>query len=189
MDLTNIFTTCLGAALALLGSFFERKYSDYLNRKGKFYIYYRKVNLPYGNKYGWGFKDNCLGIPLYVDFSNTTNENNVVRDFALYLYHDKEKVKKLVQINHMNNNDINFGVVNDRYSFVVEPKSILSINALYMLKKDELNINDSLYKIKISYYDENNKKIEYDFLKIQSDDWSDHLFTIDEEWILLNPEN
>lgn len=89
----------------------------------------------------------------------------------------------------MNTNDINFGVVNDRYSFVVEPKSILSINALYMLKKDELNINDSLYKIKISYYDENNKKIEYDFLKIQSDDWSDHLFTIDEEWILLNPEN
>lgn len=55
MDLTNIFTTCLGAALALLGSFFERKYSDYLNRKGKFYtivklIFHMGINTDGGLK-------------------------------------------------------------------------------------------------------------------------------------------
>ena len=160
----------------------------YLDKKGNLFIYFRKINAPKSN--GWGFVQNCLMIPLYVDLLNTSNTNRTVRDFSLYLYFDDKKVKKFAQASmagNAKNEDCKiYGQVNNRYSFVVGPKSVVTADCLYMLKMQDLDKRTDYNRVIACYYDEDNKKHEYELVKLERDKKDNHLFKTDEDWIQLN---
>lgn len=187
MDWINFICTILGALLALAGSILERKYSQYENKKGDLIIFYKKTNTPLSNKLGWGFDSDCLFVPLYVDFVNTTNVNKVVRDFSLYLYNNDRKIKRLVQAASIDGKEEKkFGVTKSRYSFLIEPKSVLSVDCMYLLKRSDIKTDEHFNRIMACYCDENDHKITCELAKIVFNNWTNDLFDIDEEWLRLS---
>lgn len=184
VNITTVITSVIASVVAGVVALYIQKSLD---KKGELLIYFRRINV--SNTKGWGFVQNCLLIPLYVDLLNTSNTNKVVRDFSLYLYDDKKEVEKLVQTT-MAGNDENkgvktYGIVNDRYSFLVEGKSIVTAECLYMLKMQELDKGANYDRIIVRYYDENNKKHECELMKLEPNKKSNQLFEIDKDWIQL----
>ena len=93
----DILLVVIGAFVGFISTRIQKR----LDKKGKLYIYFRRINAP-KNK-GWGFIQSCLMIPLYVDLLNTSYINKTVRDFSLYLYFDNRKVKKFTQASMTSN--------------------------------------------------------------------------------------
>ena len=186
----NVPSAIIGGFIGFLSSLFMFLIQIVIDKKGKLYIYFRRVNAP-KNK-GWGIKGGCFMIPMYIDFLNTTNVNKAVRDFSLYIYDDDKKVKKFIQATmsanseNINNKDKKFGLVNNRYSFAIGPKSIVSAECLFMLKTSELRINDKYKRIVVRYFDENNHRHEYELSKFEYEGQSNCSFDADKDWIRLN---
>lgn len=180
----DILLVVIGAFVGFISTRIQKR----LDKKGKLYIYFRRINAPKNN--GWGFIQSCLMIPLCVDLLNTSNINKTVRDFSLYLYFDNRKVKKFTQASmtsNVKNEEVKiYGQVNNRYSFVVGAKSIVTADCLYMLKMQDLDKGDEYNRVVACYYDEDNNKHEYEVMKLEHNKKDNHLFEIDEDWIQLN---
>lgn len=186
----NAPSVIIGGFIGFLSSLFMLLIQIIIDKKGKLYIYFRRVNAP-KNK-GWGIINGCFMIPMNIDFLNTSNVNKVVRDFSLYIYGDDEKVKKFIHANMSTNSENEksivktYGQVNDRYSFLIGPKSIITTECLFMLKTSELNTNDNYKRIVVRYYDENNRRHEYELSKFEYKGQSNCSFDVDKDWIRLN---
>ena len=186
----NVSSAIIGGFIGFLSSLFMFLIQKAIDKKGKLYIYFRRVYAM--ENMGWGIKDDCFMIPMYIDFLNTTNVNKAVRDFSLYIDGDDKKVKKFVHANmsvnskNINNIDRTYGLVNNRYSFAIGPKSIVTADCLFMLKTSELRINDNYKRIVVRYYDENNHRHEYELSKFEYKGQSNCSFDVDKDWIRLN---
>lgn len=184
--LKDVTILVIGAFIGIVSNRFQ----GFLDKRGELLIYYRRINAP-KNK-GWGIINGCFMIPMNIDFLNTSNVNKVVRDFSLYIYGDDEKVKKFIHANMSTNSENEksivktYGQVNDRYSFLIGPKSIITTECLFMLKTSELKIYDNYKKIVVRYYDENNHRHEYELSKFEYNGQNSCSFNVDEDWIKLN---
>lgn len=186
----NVPSAIIGGFIGFLSSLFMFLIQIVIDKKGKLYIYFRRANAL--ENMGWGIKNGCFMIPMYIDYLNTTNVNKAVRDFSLYIYGSDKNVKKFIQASmsvnseNINNKDRTFGLVNNRYSFAIGPKSIVSAECLFMLKTSELRISDNYKRIVVRYYDENNHRHEYELSKFEYKGQSNCSFDVDKDWIRLN---
>ena len=186
----NVPSVIIGGLIGFLSSLLMFLIQIIFDKKGKLYIYFRRVNVL--ENMGWGIKNGCFMIPMYIDFLNTTNVNKAVRDFSLYIYDGDEKYIKFAQasmaLKDENEKGVEkkYGQVNDRYSFAIGPKSIVTADCLFMLKTSELRINDNYKRIVVRYYDENNHRHEYELSKFEYKGQSNCSFDVDKDWIRLN---
>ena len=143
--------------------------------KGRVSIYYKFISQK-NNQEPWGVYEEPLSeikiiIPAVFEFQNTTNTTRVLRDVHASIYKRNQLVAKLIQIektgthNIMANKntmtDTLFGTENGSYSFVLQPRSIQKQRVMfaYKINKNEVAKYD-FDTIRISYYDEKDKKIQ-----------------------------
>lgn len=181
----------IGAVISIvstmIGLFSQITMDSVLKNKGKVKIYTKKVYNKTNSK-TWGFSgdhsDMTFMVPLWVEFHNTKEKIEIIRNLNLQLFVDKKRITNMVQVSH-------FGPVNKResyanngsYSFILEPTSINKYVLLFRVKKSEVEIN--FEEVKLSYYDSKDKYHEIPFLKIESP-WCVDNQLIDKDWISLN---
>ncbi len=162
---------------------------------GKIKVYYKFISCNQGS---WGVyvtEDQLLVLmlPTVLEIQNTTNSTKVIRDLRIEIYKGNKFISKTLPIEYTNKEIPNgsqtetesYGVENNSYSVVLEPRSIKKVKCLfaYKIKQDEIDKMDfdSLF---LRYYDEKDKKIKY-LAKNNLDGWKMSTTLPDVDWILL----
>ena len=188
----QILLICVGAFISILTTLISKFVDGLLNKQGDVLIYrklvYQKNSI---NKSMGIYNENneiLLIIPLWIEIQNTKKIPIIIRDFSLVLYKGGKRIKKMKQINYQTDIvngkelEVYYGD-NGRYSFILQPESIMRYDLLYILKRNECMFDFD--EIRIVYYNYKNSQIENKFKEIRNS-WELKQFNIDEEWIKLN---
>ena len=185
----QILLICVGAFISILATAISKFVDSWLNKQGDVIIYRKLVYQKNSTNKSMGVYDEhnetVLVVPLWIEIQNTKKIPIIIRDFSLELYKDGNKIKKMRQITHEKSGnsepEIYYGD-NGRYSFLIQPESIMRYNLLYALKRNECKLDFD--EIKISYYNSNNRQIIKKFKEIR-ESWKSNQLDIDEDWIKL----
>ena len=157
-----------------------------LNKAGKLKLYYKFIHVKFDNT-SWGIRDNremfTLMVPVSFELQNTSNTTRVIRDLSVELYRGDKQVGRMRQIER-GEFSIKEGV-KSKSPFVLPPRSIQKQKCEYMysiMKADAEKY--SFDKLKISYYDERDKKKEYT-AKADLAGWKMGTQEPDHEWVRL----
>ena len=124
----DLLSAVIGAILGLLSGIIILFLQRYLDRKGHLKTYAKIVYERTHSQFTWGFHTGDSGItlhiPIWLEFLNTTNTTQIMRDVNLLLYKDGNLVSEMVQINRSgsSSNQFVYGD-NGSYSFTVPAKS------------------------------------------------------------------
>lgn len=186
----QVLLICIGAFISIITSIINKLVDNIANRKGQVLIYRKLVYQKYSSNISTGIYDRSnetvLVVPIWIEIQNTKKVPIIIRDFSLVLYKDGKRVKKMKQITHQKNGDSETEIYygdNGRYSFLIQPESIMKYELLFTLKKRECN--SDFDKIMVVYYDYNNKRVSKTLKDIENS-WTTIQFDIDEDWIALN---
>lgn len=170
-----------------------------LNKAGKLKLYYKFIHVKFDNA-SWGIRDNremfTLMVPVSFELQNTSNTTRVIRDLSVELYRGDKQVGRMRQIERgefsikegdmvVDKSSETYGGEKGSYSFVLPPRSIQKQKCEYMysiMKADAEKY--SFDKLKISYYDERDKKKEYT-AKADLAGWKMGTQEPDHEWVRL----
>lgn len=170
----------------LIGLFAQTFIQYILNNKGHVKIYLKKVYSKVDST-SWGFSKNNLdmlfSVPLWIEFHNTKEKKEIVRNLNLQLYKNKERIINMVQISHFEKGSKIESFGNEgSYSFILEPTSIAKFDVFFSIKQSE--VNSDFDEVKLSYYDSKAKYHEIPILKIDIP-WKISHNAIDRDWIVL----
>ena len=151
----------MGGLIGFLSSIGTVLVSRIIEQQGKIKIHYKIVFSKYGNHHTWGFRSNrnemIFEVPLWVELQNTSNVVRVMRDFNILLFCEGKQIGQMVQTNKIGAGDNEEILGNEgSYSFVLAPRSIKKYDLHFSIKQNEINI--SFDEIRLSYYDENDRK-------------------------------
>lgn len=185
----QILLICVGAFISILTTAISKFVDSWLNKRGDVIIYRKLVYQKNSTNKSMGVYDEhnetVLVVPLWIEIQNTKKIPIIIRDFSLELYKDGNKIKKMRQITHEKSGNSELEIYygdNGRYSFLIQPESIMRYNLLYALKRNECKLDFD--EIKISYYNSNNRQIIKKFKEIR-ESWKSNQLDIDEDWIKL----
>lgn len=185
----QILLICIGALISILTTVINKFLNGWLNKRGEVIIYGKRIYQKNYTKRPMGvYVENngtLLVVPLWIEIQNTKKIPIIIRDFSLELYKNENKIKKMKQMTHQVNEDKKSETYygdNGRYSFLIQPESIMRYELLYSLRKNGCEVDFD--EIKIVYYDSKNKKITKKFQIIDS--WKPKEYGIDDDWIKLN---
>lgn len=186
----QVLLICIGAFISIITSIINKIVDNITNRKGQILIYRKLVYQKYSSNISTGIYDHgnetVLVVPLWIEIQNTKKIPIIIRDFSLVLYKEGKQVKKMKQITHQKNGDSEIEIYygdNGRYSFLIQPESIMKYELLFTLKKRECN--SDFDKIMVVYYNYKNKRVSKTLKEIENS-WTTIQFDIDEDWIALN---
>lgn len=187
--LQQISLICIGALISILTTVINKFLNGWLNKRGEVIIYGKRIYQKNYTKRPMGvYVENngtLLVVPLWIEIQNTKKIPIIIRDFSLELYKNENKIKKMKQMTHQVNEDKKSETYygdNGRYSFLIQPESIMRYELLYSLRKNDCEVDFD--EIKIVYYDSKNKKITKKFQIIDS--WKPKEYGIDDDWLKLN---
>lgn len=200
MRMSDIIMALVGGVIGFMSSLGILIAQHLFDKKGRVSIYYKFISQKINQK-SWGVYDESLSeiaiiIPAVFEFQNTTNTTRVLRDVHASIYKSNQLVAKLIQIEKTDTRNIManintttetlFGTENSSYSFVLQPRSIQKqkVEFAYKINKNEVAKYD-FDSIRISYYDEKDKKISY-IAKEKISGWEMGEQTPDIEWIKLS---
>lgn len=185
----QILLICIGALISILTTVINKFVDNWLNKKGEVIIYRKRVYQKNYPKRPMGVyvenNETSFVVPLWIEIQNTKKIPIIIRDFSLELYKNENKIKKMKQMTHQVNADKKSETYygdNGRYSFLIQPESIMKYDLLYSLRKNDCEVDFD--EIKIVYYDSENKKITKKFQIIDS--WKPKEYGIDDDWIKVN---
>lgn len=185
----QILLICIGALISILTTVINKFLNGWLNKRGEVIIYGKRIYQKNYTKRPMGvYVENngtLLVVPLWIEIQNTKKIPIIIRDFSLELYKNENKIKKMKQMTHQVNEDKKSETYygdNGRYSFLIQPESIMRYELLYSLRKNDCEVDFD--EIKIVYYDSKNKKITKKFQIIDS--WKPKEYGIDDDWLKLN---
>ena len=192
--MNDILLIIIGSVIGFIASVGILVVERILDRAGKLKIYFKFVSLRDDGR-PWGVYEEsgllALFIPVKLEIQNTTNTTKVIRDLSIELYHGTQYVCKMVQINRFckserikTTTEPQYGN-NGSYSFVIKPRSINNEECLYSYHINESDVADFDFNvIKISYYDEKDKKVIYE-AKNRITGWDLKRNQVDHDWLLL----
>ncbi len=185
----QILLICIGALISILTTVINKFLNGWLNKRGEVIIYGKRIYQKNYTKRPMGvYVENngtLLVVPLWIEIQNTKKIPIIIRDFSLELYKNENKIKKMKQMTHQVTEDKKSETYygdNGRYSFLIQPESIMRYELLYSLRKNDCEVDFD--EIKIVYYDSKNKKITKKFQIIDS--WKPKEYGIDDDWTKLN---
>ncbi|MFW8598639.1 hypothetical protein ACOJBZ_11015 [Enterococcus innesii] len=172
----SFFSTLLG--------FLGQTFVQYLiANKGQVRIYIKKVYSKVNYK-PCGFTeedgDIIFSVPIWIEFHNTKEKREVIRNVNLQLYHEGEKISGMFQATKMNESVFANG---GAYSFILEPLSICQYDLQYFIKRSETEGNFD--EVRLSFYDSRDIYHERKILCIDSP-WVPKTYGADKDWILIN---
>lgn len=184
----EIKTLIVGAIISLvstiIGLFSQTILQAILKNKGKVKIYYKKVYSKFDSS-SWGFrKEGVFSVPLWIEFHNTKEKREIIRNLNLQLFLKGKKITNMTQISgceQADGKEVKYGN-NGAYSFILEPTSISKYDLHFMIKKEDVEGNFD--EVKLSYYDSKGKHHQLDFIKIDKP-WKISKELIDRDWIYL----
>lgn len=180
----------IGAVISIIstmiGLFYQLIVQSVLKNKGKVKIYLKKVYRKTDSK-TWGFSeynnDIMFSVPLWVEFHNTKEKKEIIRNLNLQLFTNKKRVTNMVQASHYDIGGEKESYANNgSYSFILEPTSISKYDLQFMIKKSDVGTNFD--EVKLSYYDSKDKYHEILILKVETP-WSVGKQFVDKDWIPL----
>lgn len=180
----------IGAAISvvstMIGLFSQLTVQSFLKNKGKIKIYLKKVYSKTDSR-TWGFSmhnnDMMFAVPLWVEFHNTKEKKEIIRNLNLQLFVNGKRITNMAQASHYELSGEKKSYANNgSYSFILEPTSISKYDLQFMIKKSEVGVDFD--EVKLSYYDSKDKYHENFILKVESPWHVDKQF-IDKDWIPL----
>ena len=156
-----------------------------LSHQGKVNIYIKSVYNKITKK-GWGFHCSANGytyfnIPLWIEFHNTKNINQIIRNVNISLYNKGKFISKMVQITHHSENGVNQPLGNNgSYSFLLGPNEIRRYDLDFHINQKQL-MAKNFDEARLSYYDTKDKYREYTIYQVKNS-WSLKENEIDKDW-------
>ncbi len=201
MTWSDFLNILFGAVIGFLLSIFTTIINFALERKGKLKIYYKiytSENLT--EEFGFSFEAQKIAfiVPITFEMQNTSNSSRVIRDLSIHLFNKGNDFKKMRQVGKavnerttdgvvVSHSEQEFGTYNNSYSFVIPARSIRNHRCVYMyvIEKDESNKNQ-FDEIKLSYYDENDRKHLFDIRMIPKCWEKNNKLDVDSDWVLAS---
>lgn len=195
-------STILGAAIGFLASIGTMLVQHGMDTAGKLKLYcvVVKGDDPIESV---GYKTSItepgaisLLIPIKLEIQNTSNTCRVIRDVSMWLYKGGTSVAEMVQIQTVRHTKTSgglvtsdstseFGADKNMYSFVIQPRSIQRQHCAYAFKVKKEEIEKYMFDdIRLSYYDEKDRKHLFSVRKIENA-WSINQMNGDDDWVLL----
>lgn len=195
-------STIVGAAIGFLASIGTMLVQQGMDKAGKLKLYCVVVK---GDDpiVSVGFKTSITEpgmisflIPIKLEIQNTSNTCRVIRDVSMWLYEEEKPVAEMVQIQNVRHTQSTSGKVTSEstseygadknmYSFVIQPRNIQREHCAYAYKIKKEEIGKYMFDdIRLSYYDEKDKKHLFSVRKIENA-WTMKQMNGDDDWILL----
>ena len=152
--------------------------------QGKTNIYYKTVyNKITSNPWGFYEENNEIyfDVPLWVEIHNTKGTRQIVRNLNLSLYSAGEFISKTKQSTHSGKTTL---ADNGSYSFLVEAGEIKRYDLEFIIKGKDIDFHD-FNEVRLSYFDTNDKYIEYKIFDIE-DSWKQSNYKISDDWKKLH---
>lgn len=174
----------LGAFISIISSSITLLLQAYINKllmeRGKTSIYYKAVyNKVSSNPWGFYGENNEIyfDLPLWIEIHNTKGTRQVVRNLNLSLYSNGEFISKTKQLTHSGETIL---ADNGSYSFLVDAGEIKRYDLEFFLKGKEIDFHD-FDEVRLSYFDTNDKYIEYKIFDIE-ESWKQSKYKISDDW-------
>lgn len=178
----------LGAFISIISSSITLLLQAYINKllmeRGKTSIYYKTVyNKLTLNPWGFYEENNEIyfDIPLWIEIHNTKGTRQIVRNLNLSLYSAGEFISKTKQSTHSGKTTL---ADNGSYSFLVEAGEIKRYDLEFIIKGKDIDFHD-FDEVRLSYFDTNDKYIEYKIFDIE-DSWKQSNYKISDDWKKLH---
>lgn len=178
----------LGAFISIISSSITLLLQAYINKllmeRGKTSIYYKAVyNKITLNPWGFYEENNEIyfDLPLWIEIHNTKGTRQIVRNLNLSLYSAGKLVSKTKQSTHSGQTIL---ADNGSYSFLVEAGEIKRYDLEFIIKGKDIDFHD-FDEVRLSYFDTNDKYIEYKIFDIE-DSWKRSNYKISDDWEKLH---
>jgi len=177
----------IGAGISFCSSVGILLLTRFIQQSGKVKVYSKIVYNKILSNMTWGFRVNeqsgkmFFDIPVWIEILNTTDKTQVIRDFHMLLCQDGKALKKMTQINRVNEEVISN---NGAYSFVLPPRSIQKFECYFSIERTELHGNEKFDEVKASYFNCKDKQCFFHFKDVDNC-WEISSNKIDGDWILL----
>lgn len=178
----------LGAFISIISSSITLLLQAYINKllmeRGKTSIYYKAVyNKLTLNPWGFYEENNEIyfDLPLWIEIHNTKGTRQIVRNLNLSLYLAGEFISKTKQSAHSGKTTL---ADNGSYSFLVEAGEIKRYDLEFIIKGKDIDFHD-FDEVRLSYFDTNDKYIEYKIFDIE-DSWKQSNYKISDDWKKLH---
>lgn len=181
----------IGALISIATTMINKLIDAWIDNKGDVNLFRKIVYLKNSTVSSIGIvndnNDLILQIPMWIEIQNTKKTPIIIRDFSLVLYKDNNLVKKMKQVNFQiegnNGKNVKSYYGDDgRYSFLLKPESIMRYYLLFVLKRQERDLDFD--EIKIEYYDSKNVLIKNCLLE-NIESWEDRSIRTDEDWVKI----
>ena len=170
INYSQIIYLTIGAILSLIGSLGVMLIERCINSRGQINLYKKNVFIK-NFDITCEICDNRLYVPTRIEIVNTKNTSVLLRNINLELFYNNKFKKKMLQMEEIGTRtSTNYGTYgNDKkYSIIVPNKSVSSLEFLYILdNQNKFEFNN----IRLSFYDEKDKKHYYRFMTL-SQGWS-----------------
>ena len=181
-------STLLGAFISIISSsitlLIQAYIKKYLMEQGKTNIYYKTVyNKMTSNPWGFYKENNELyfDLPLWIEIHNTKGTRQIVRNLNLSLYSAGKFVSKTKQSTHSGRTVLGD---NGSYSFLVDAGEIKRYDLEFNIKGKDIGFH-GFDEVRLSYFDTNDKYIEYKIFEIK-DSWKQSNYKISDDWKKLH---
>ena len=178
----------LGAFISIISSSITLLLQAYINKllmeRGKTSIYYKAVyNKLTLNPWGFYEENNEIyfDLPLWIEIHNTKGTRQIVRNLNLSLYSAGKFVSKTKQSTHSGRTVLGD---NGSYSFLVDAGEIKRYDLEFIIKGKDIDFHD-FDEVRLSYFDTNDKYIEYKIFDIE-DSWKQSNYKISDDWKKLH---
>lgn len=186
-DFLNMFIGSLITIITGTIVFALQSISRYIyKRQGSLNIYYKHVPSIINSQPMSRLKENekefKTVVPLWIEFHNTKEIKQVIRNLNVIAFYKNKKVDTFIQTNEYGKNHTPIAN-NGSYSFIIEENEIKNYELFFYLISEK-NIDE----LKISYFDKHEKEKNFSLIKFD-DEMKTGNQTLDNQWHKLRNKN
>lgn len=199
MTWLEIIKILISGGIGFLFGFLTTLVKSAIDRNGKLKIYYKIYSSENpAEEFAFSFNRPKVAfvVPMSFEIQNTSNSSRVIRDLSINLFNKGKNFKKMQQVaktiyKQLTNGTVDFqntqefGTHNNSYSFVIPARSIQNERCVYMYVIDQVETKENQFdEIKLSYYDENDKRHSFSIRKISKCWEQSKDLIVDNDWVL-----
>lgn len=179
-DFLNMFIGSLITIITGTIVFALQSISRYIyKRQGSLNMYYKHVPSIINSQPMSKLKENenefKTVVPLWIEFHNTKEIKQVIRNLNVIAFYKNKKVDTFIQTNEYGENRTPIAN-NGSYSFIIEENEIKNYELFFFLISEK-----SIDELKISYFDKHEKEKIFSLIKFD-DEMKTGNQTLDNQW-------